>query len=125
MRCLPFMPEQVRIGKTWWKTSKGLWISSLLTAMGVAHLRTTSTGIGQTSQMICLTPPTHFLQNSLTTRGAPLALIADEAIDVEVGQGGATGDSKRGVVAKEYGLFSCVSFDYLGKFCKWLCFCHI
>ena len=35
----------------------------------------------------------------------PPALTVDKAIDVEVRQGGAAGDSEEGVVAKEYGLF--------------------
>ena len=38
---------------------------------GVAYSRTTSTGISQTSRMACLILPTLFLQNFLTTQGAP------------------------------------------------------
>ena len=49
------------------RITMGLWTLFLLMAMGVAHSRTTSVGIGQTSQMACLTSLTHFPQSSLTT----------------------------------------------------------
>ena len=69
--------------------------------MVVARSRTTSVGTGKRSRMAYLTLPTHFLQNSLSTQGAPLALVVVEAKDTEENQGGVVEDSEGGVAGKE------------------------
>ena len=64
--------------------------------MVVAHSRTTLAGISQRFRMACLTLPTHFLQNSLSTQGAPPAPAIVEAKDTEANQGGVVEDSEGG-----------------------------
>ena len=73
----------------------------MLTTMVAARSRTVSVGIGQRSWMACLTRPTHFLKNFLSTQDSPPTLAVVDAKDVEVDQGGAVEDSVGGVVSRE------------------------
>ena len=65
--------------------------------MVVTRSRTTSAGTSKRSRMACLTQPTHFLHNSLSTQGSPLAPVVVEAKDTEANQGGVVEDSEGGV----------------------------
>ena len=79
MRCLPFMPEQARIRKPWRKITRRLWSPSSLMATDAARSSTASTETDQRSWMACLTLPSHFLHNFLSTQGVPEAIEAKAA----------------------------------------------
>ena len=76
----------------------GLWILSLFTAMSVAHSRTTSAGIGQTSQTALPDSSNPLPLEFFDNLRCPPVLASHEAIDAEVSQGGAAGAGDSGGV---------------------------